>query len=95
MNDFEQERLEFERAVGEQKAIVWEEHIKPFFDAKKADLFIAFQNLSVSDNKGMTLVKLHSYALDSLEAEFKSYIETGKMADMTLSENEEKNDGRK
>lgn len=80
------EKLEFERAVGEEKLRVYEGHIKPFIDAKKQDLFESFNQVSVTDANALLTIRLHSLALDSIEADFMHYIETGKLASFELKE---------
>ena len=80
MNDNVRQALEEERAVGEEKQRIWDTHIEPFFTAKQSELFEAFKQVSINDSKQLQILKLSSYALSSLQAEFEGYITTGKLA---------------
>ena len=92
MNDKERQKLEVERAIGDQHQRAWENTIQPFFDNKMKELFDAFLTCD-SGNKSMLFdLKLQLNALQSLEVHFKSFIETGKMASQTLNEGEENGD---
>lgn len=88
MNEAEKFQLEKEVAVAREKELVFNTHIKPFLDAKKYDLFEAFSMVSVTDTNALLNIRLQMQALTGLEADFQSYIDTGKIASFKL-ENEQ------
>lgn len=86
----EDHKLEVERAKGDDYQRVWDQKVGPFCEAKKAELFDAFINLPPTSEKELVVLKMMANAIQSLEEEFKSFINTGKLASTKL---EEKNDG--
>tara|TARA_R110000744_G_C19370310_1_gene562417 strand:+ start:4601 stop:4873 length:273 start_codon:yes stop_codon:yes gene_type:complete len=89
MND-ETARLESEQSIGEMHGRAWEHSVKPFVEAKQAELYAAFVNHPSTDKDGLMLIKLQVNALTSMGDEFQTYINTGKLARQQLEEN---NDG--
>lgn len=73
-------KLEIDIALGEKKREIFENHIKPFIDAKQKVLFEAFVNVSAQDVKQLQNIKMQQTVLSSLEAYFREYIDTGKLA---------------
>ena len=61
---------------------------KPFLTKKRKILFIAFQDTSARDVEGLMEIKRMMIALDALEQEMQTYINTGKMAEIQLSTND-------
>lgn len=77
-------KLEIDIALGEKKREIFENHIKPFIDAKQKVLFEAFVNVSAQDVKQLQNIKMQQTVLSSLEAYFREYIDTGKLAKYEL-----------
>lgn len=84
MIDETRARLEIDAALGEQKRIIFEQHIKPFIEAKERVLFEAFTATNAGDTKTLQLIKMQQSVLTSLEAYFREYIDTGKLAKFEL-----------
>lgn len=79
--------LQRRQAEGEMKARIYEEHIKPFVEAKEAILFEAFKQVPATDVVQLQTVRMQLTAISALAAEFQSFINDGKLAKFEL-ENE-------
>ncbi len=88
LNDIEQVKLNDEAHKGRRHEEVWEQYIKPFFDSKEAQLYQAFVETPTANPEMLSTIKMQHNALRGLEAHFKEFIETGKMAQITLNEEE-------
>lgn len=77
-------KLEIDIALGNQKQEIYQNHIKPFIEAKEKILFEAFESIPATDVKTLQSIKLQQTAIRSLAAYFKEYIDTGKMAKFEL-----------
>ena len=88
----EQQRtlLEIEASKGAQHASAWTNMVEPFFDAKQIELYEAFKNVPVRDKEALTEIHAQTLALESMRLHFLHFIQTGTMAQKTLSDNEEK-----
>lgn len=73
-------KLEIDAALGDQKRQIFNDHIKPFIEAKERVLFEAFQNINAQDIAQLQAIKMQQTVLASLEAYFREYIDTGKLA---------------
>lgn len=80
MIDERKAKLEIDIALGENKRQVYEQHIKPFIEARERVLFEAFQNIRAQDTESLQAIKMQQTVLASLEAYFREYIDTGKLA---------------
>lgn len=89
MDDHQRTKLELEQAQGEMHQRAWEHSVKPFVEAKQAELYDAFKEHNTTDTDGLMLIKMQTNALSSMADEFQSFINTGKLARQQL---EEKND---
>lgn len=78
-------------AKGHRYRELYDEVLKEFFEAKQKETFEAFRAMDTSDQGIMTTIKMYSNALQALEDEFQSVINTGIMAQKALDE--EENDG--
>lgn len=88
--DIEQiEKLNKEQDRGRKANAAYKSFIKPYFDEKEKVLFEAFKNISISSEDELMAVKRMLYAVNNLHDEILSIINTGKMADETLSKIEE------
>lgn len=90
LTEHEKEKLRNESAQGVKSAAIWRDFIEPFYVAKTAVLFNAFRDCPIRDAEGLMNIKLQCTALDSLKSELTTFIETGKMADLTLKQDAEK-----
>lgn len=73
-------KLQIDAALGENKREIFENHIKPFIDTRTAILFDAFVNTEAGDIETLQKIKMQQTVLASLEAYFREYIDTGKLA---------------
>ena len=90
MNEGEEHQLQMERGLGAQKQAAFEAHVEPFLIAKRKDLFDVFCQVSAQNVSELQVIRMQMTALDSIEADFRHYIDTGKMAQITLNEHEGK-----
>ena len=84
----QEEKLQNEQLLGNRARIAYDQFIHQFIEEKRMSLFMAFSNLPLSDTENLMEVKRMLYAIDSLETEILSVIDTGKMASMSLNEEE-------
>lgn len=84
MLDPEQAKLESEVAKGDEYQRVFQSYVGPFIEAKRQLLFEAFQEVSVSNVEQLKDIKLQLTAINSLEAHFKEFMNTGKLAKKQL-----------
>ena len=84
MNDEQITKAENDAAVGQRYKSMWNDLLEPFFTAKQYELFEMFQNVSSTDTDMLVAVRMQSNALTSLRDEISSFIETGKMAQQQL-----------
>ena len=76
----EKAKLEAEKAKGEEYQRIFDSYIKPFIEAKKEVLFEAFQQVPVQEVDMLKDIKLQLTAVNSLEAHFMEFVNTGKLA---------------
>lgn len=81
--------FEIEKARGEAYKRAYEQYIEPFFTEKTAQLFEAFKDTQSSNSDDLLRIKLQLNALEGLKAHFDYYIETGRMAELSLDKIEE------
>ena len=84
MLDPEQAKLESEVAKGDEYQRVFQLYVCPFIEAKRQLLFEAFQEVSVSNVEQLKDIKLQLTAINSLEAHFQEFMNTGKLAKKQL-----------
>ena len=84
MLDPEQAKLESEVAKGDEYQRVFQSYVGPFIEAKRQLLFEAFQEVPVSNIDQLKDIKLQLTAINSLEAHFKEFMNTGKLAKKQL-----------
>lgn len=80
------EQLENEQVLGKRAKKVYEEYIKEFCQSKREVLFDSFRALPLTASDDLMEVKRMLYAIDTLEAEIVTQIETGKLATITLTD---------
>jgi len=79
-------QLENEQFKGSQAQHAYDNFIKPFVQDKRELLFNAFSATGVNDTEALKTIKLQLYAIDQLELEILSIIDTGKMASKALED---------
>lgn len=84
MLDPEQAKLESEVAKGDEYQRVFQSYVGPFIEAKRQLLFEAFQEVPVSNVDQLKDIKLQLTAINSLEAHFQEFMNTGKLAKKQL-----------
>lgn len=86
MDDATLDRLTGERTKGKRAELVYKNWVQPFTKSKREVLWEAFQVVSITDVDGILEIKRTLKAIDALDAEFKTFIESGKMASVSISE---------
>ena len=84
------DQLTVEQLQGGKAQIAYDQFIKGFCEQKRIALFNSFSHLPLSDTENLVEVKRMLYAVDALETEILTVIDTGKMASITLNEQEVK-----
>lgn len=77
-----------EQNNGSSATNAWNSFIGPYYDRKMAELFQAFMNAEMRDSEGLQGIKMQANALEGIKAEMMGYIETGKLASISLDEHE-------
>jgi len=85
----QKEQLENEQIKGSAAERVYNAYIKDFCEQKRMSLFMAFSNLPLTAEDQIMETKRMLYAIDTLESEIVSEIDTGKMASKALANVEE------
>jgi hypothetical protein len=78
--------LEKERSIGEEKKRAFEAHVEPFINEKKLQLFEAFCQVNSQDKDMLQSIRMQVSALDAIVEDFRHYINTGKMASISLEQ---------
>ena len=78
------EKLQNEQLLGNNAQHAYNNFIKSFCDSKREALFDSFRQLPLTAELEMMEVKRMLAAVDTLESEVLTIIETGKLASMTL-----------
>jgi hypothetical protein len=84
------EQLTNEQLAGGRAQHAYNEFIKDFCEKKRKILFQNFADLALTDEANIMEVKRMLFAVDTLEADIMTVIETGKMASITLNQQEVK-----
>lgn len=77
-----------EREKAGKAKVSWDSFFGPFFAEKQTVLFEAFQVAEIRDTEGLIGIKMQLNALNSLKDEMLGYIETGKLAEISLNQHE-------
>ena len=88
MKQHEEVQYETERDLGTRAAQAWESFFKPFFEEKSEVLVEAFRICEMRDEEGLIKIHMQFKAIDALKAELLRYIETGKLASISLDQAE-------
>jgi len=82
------EQLDNERVLGNRAQHAYDQFIKPFIEDKRMTLFHAFQSVRISDTDDLMEIKRMLSAIDALDIEIRTVIDTGKLASESLKETE-------
>ena len=80
MLDPEVAKLQAEVATADEYQRVFDSYVGPFIEAKKQVLFEHFQTIPVGNVEALKDIKLQLTAINSLQAHFKEFMNTGKLA---------------
>ena len=80
MLDHEVAKLQAEVATADEYQRVFDSYVGPFIEAKKQVLFEHFQTIPVGNVEALKDIKLQLTAINSLQAHFKEFMNTGKLA---------------
>ena len=86
----QKDQLSNEQLLGGKAQKSYDEFIDQFCEQKRLSLFEAFRNLPLTDTENLMEVKRMLFAVDTLESDILTVIETGKMASISLNEQEVK-----
>ena len=89
MRDEEKAILEQESAIGSKAELAYNGFLKPFIMKKRQDLFNNFCDASISDVEVLLEAKRLVKVIDQMEEEVLIVIETGKLARISLGEQDE------
>ncbi len=84
------DKLSIEQLLGGKAKKAYDDFINEFCENKRLALFDSFRNLSLTDTENLMEVKRMLFAVDALESDILTVIETGKLASITLNEQEVK-----
>ena len=87
-------RLEDEKLQGSRALHAYREFIEPFISEKRLVLFEAFQEVSVTDTDSLVEIKRQLISINALETEIKTIINTGKMAEKAIANEDNKDESR-
>lgn len=90
MDSNERDVLKKEQKVGREAETANKRFIQPFIEEKRLVLFEAFQVESISNVDGLLEIKRQLMAINALEDEIKTKIDTGNMAAKSLADDREK-----
>ncbi len=80
MLDPEVAKLQSEVAKGDEYENIFNSYMKPFIEEKRQVLFELFQTIPVGNVEALKDVKLQLTAINSLQAHFQEFMNTGKLA---------------
>lgn len=81
----EENQLQNEQIHGNKAKHAYNEFIKDFCEQKRVVLFDSFRQLNLTEEIAMMEIKRMLTAVDTLETEILTIIETGKLASITLN----------
>lgn len=84
----EEEQLNQEQVRGNAAQHAYDQFIKNFVEDKRQVLFDSFRALPLTAELELMEVKRMLYAVDTLETDIMTVIQTGKMASMALNKEE-------
>lgn len=90
LTEEQREQLSLEQLRGGKAQRAYDDFIGPFIQEKKLVLFNSFCELPLSETDRLMEVKRMMFAIETLESEINTVIETGKLASITLNEKEVK-----
>ncbi len=90
LTDQQKDQLSAEQLEGGKAQRVYDEYIDEFCERRRLGLFQAFRDLPLTDTENLMEVKRMLSAIDALEADILTVIQTGKMASISLNKQEVK-----
>ncbi len=90
LTEKQKDQLSSEQLLGGKAQNSYDSFIQEFCEVKRLSLFDSFRNLPLTDTEHIMEVKRMLFAVDALESDILTVIDTGKMASMTLTEQEVK-----
>lgn len=84
MLDQAEAKLQAEVAKAGEIQGIMDSYMMPFIEEKRQILFDAFQNVPVANVEALKDIKMQLTAINSLEAHFREFITTGKLAEKQL-----------
>jgi hypothetical protein len=88
------DQLEREKAAGTKAQRAYKGYIKNFCQFKRESLFMAFSELPLTAEKEIMEVKRMLFAIDTLDNDILSEIETGRLATISLTKAQEDEKGK-
>lgn len=82
----QREQCENEQHLGKVAQKAYDGYIKEFCQLKRETLFMTFSQLPLTAKKELMEVKRMLYAIDTLETDILTQIETGRLASISLTE---------
>ena len=90
LTDIQKDQLSSEQLLGGKAQKSYNEYIQNFCEQKRLSLFQAFRDLPLTDTENLMEVKRMLFAVDALESDILTVIETGRLASVSLNEQEVK-----
>ena len=90
MTEDQKVQLSNEQLLGGKAKNSYDDFIQDFCEQKRLAVFQAFRDLPLTDTENLMEIKRMLFAVDALESDILTVIETGKMASITLNEQEVK-----
>ena len=90
MTEDQKVQLSNEQLLGGKAKTSYDDFIQDFCEQKRLAVFQAFRDLPLTDTENLMEIKRMLFAVDALESDILTVIETGKMASMVLIEKEVK-----
>ena len=85
MDKAERNKLEWEVAHGNDAKHLFG-RVRPYFDAMRASILDAFEHAPLNDIEGLQLLRLQLNALEKLEINMSTEIQTGQLAAESLKQ---------
>jgi len=89
MSNREQSQLVDEKYKGARAEAAYKEFIKPFIEANQKSIYDAFMNSDPEDTERLSELRRMTIVVSLLDGAIKSYIDTGRMAVLSLKEAEQ------
>jgi hypothetical protein len=88
LSEEQAEQLSNEIELGSQAKKFYESFVQPFVEEKRALIFEAFEEVEQTNLEGLAELRRMISIVNIFDYEIRSYIETGRMAQMSINETE-------